>query len=432
MWASQHRTPAHSLPGSMLPVFRRSVFYSRKWVLDLSGCFHLSLPREFFSSPKRRTWFLAVGKADTTRSCTVRGGPAGMGFGVPALLSTHLFISGGFSEHWSAEGKRDCKVPTQGQKRGSLKTNPRSPSPTSLGPGRPDRYQRAFPKPNRLTPHPGVSALGGRRPGVCTGGPGPPRPARGQLGEGWAVEVGEGRWFGAGGGTGSPRPTGRALSRERSSRRRQGIQFSGRLSQATILEGLQPRRLRPEAWVLRALPSVVVESPLLFREVRFPWNWSVAWTKSILATLHFHLENRSLCDSPPLGSPGAQQGEPGECEGETGRARQNPRGLYPSTLHILGPQSNWHLGRESYSLELVIKGWSGTQSSSDSDHPLANLTVTGETVKGTRSQGGDPSQWDSGVFIRKEGLCWREGRLAVIKKKKKITLPFASFTSLLC
>lgn len=108
------RHPRH--PGPMPPVFRRVLFYSRKQVLDLSGCC-VSLRREFFSSSKRRTWSVAVGKADGGRSRTCRRRPRWTGLCSCALLSPRLstLVWKGF--FWVVEGWVE-KAPQKCQRRG--------------------------------------------------------------------------------------------------------------------------------------------------------------------------------------------------------------------------------------------------------------------------------------------------------------------------
>lgn len=107
------RHPRH--PGPMPPVFRRVLFYSRKQVLDLSGCC-VSLRREFFSSSKRRTWSVAVGKADGGRSLTCRRRPRWTGLCSCALLSPRLstLVWKGF--FWVVEGWVE-KAPQKCQRR---------------------------------------------------------------------------------------------------------------------------------------------------------------------------------------------------------------------------------------------------------------------------------------------------------------------------
>lgn len=183
-----------------------------------------------------------------------------------------------------------------------MKTDPRSPSPTSLGPGKPDRYQRAFPKPNRL-----IAPLWGwrarwpaarclhRRARTPAAGKGP-------AGEGWAVErvglvQGEGQ---AVLGPLDAHGSGRIPPRSAEESSFLGGCHKPQSRRGDTAKAEAGPRLgfceRDRRWSLRVSSFARCSS----RGVG-----SVACTKSILATVHFHLETRSLSDSLPSGFPGA-------------------------------------------------------------------------------------------------------------------------------
>lgn len=148
-----------------------------------------------------------------------------------------------------------------------------------------------------------------------------------------------------------------------------------------------PPWLQLEARVLRARLDLIAESPDHRIDLWFPRTG----TKGVGATFHFLVEKRELVGFPlrvrhPAKLLGVGEGansakERRETATEPWDPPRCPRPPRPPVPPFQFYFVIWVVGVRS----LVTEHRTGAQSSCDSDHSLENLTVRGETLKGTRS-----------------------------------------------